>query len=251
MKRIVDAASFARIDPPRRESGKRSGIVERLGARLVQMGAGLAQLKLRLSRERQPAHAVTRRLRMLARSNVRLRRVVIRLREEAAQARHFAYHDALTGLPNRNLLLDRLRQAMVRADRLRKQVGVLLLDLDQFKSVNDRLGHVAGDQLLQQVGARLSECIRGCDTACRYGGDEFVVMLPDVESAQRVDAVAHKIRTRLTAPYVLDEGTVTITVSVGVAIYSAGGRDCSELIRQADLAMYGGKATRRFATRPA
>jgi diguanylate cyclase (GGDEF)-like protein len=182
---------------------------------------------------------------MLARSNARLRRIVIRLRKEAAQTRHFAYHDPLTGLPNRTLLLDRLRQAMARALRLHKQVGLLLLDLDQFKNVNDQLGHAAGDQLLQQVAGRLSQCIRGGDTACRYGGDEFVVMLPEIDGLEAVDAIVQKIRTQLTAPYELDHGVAEITVSVGVALYRTDGQDCSELIKQADLAMYQGKASRR------
>src|ERR1700756_1647387 len=108
---------------------------------------------------------------MLAESNARLLRRVAQLECEVAQAHHFAYHDELTGLPNRALLLDRLNQALVRAKRQRKQLALLLLDLDEFKEINDRLGHVAGDKLLREVAERLSSCIRGSDTACRYGGD--------------------------------------------------------------------------------
>jgi diguanylate cyclase len=251
MKRISFAPSLVLIDPPRREPEREMGIVNRVGARLRRIGATLAQLKLGLGTEREPPQELLRRVKMLARSNARLRRVAIRLRREAAQARHFAYHDALTGLPNRALLLDRLRQAMVQAVRLHKQVGVLVLDLDRFKSVNDRLGHAAGDQLLQQVAGRLSQCIRGGDTACRYGGDEFVVMLPEIDGSECADIVAQKIRSQLTAPYELDHGVAEITVSVGIALYRADGQDCNELIKQADLAMYQGKARHRSAAPPA
>jgi len=191
--------------------------------------------------------ATTRRIRMLAQRNARLRSTVVRLRQQVVEARHFAYHDALTGLPNRSLLLDRLRQAMAQAVRLHKQVGVVLLDLDQFKSVNDGFGHAAGDQLLQQVAARLTRCIRGGDTACRYGGDEFVVMLPEVDGPECVDAVVDKIRRQLNAPYALEHGVVEITVSAGCTLYRAGAQDCSELLRQADVAMYVGKANHRSA----
>jgi diguanylate cyclase (GGDEF)-like protein len=214
----------------------------RISAGLRQITAVLIRRILGLSREGDSPHELRRRIQVLARSNERLRRIAIRLRKEAVQTRHFAYHDPLTGLPNRTMLLDRLRQAMVQAVRLHKQVGVLLLDLDQFKNVNDQLGHAAGDQLLQQVAGRLSQCIRGGDTACRYGGDEFVVMLPEIDGSECVDTVVQKIRMQLTQPYELDHGIVKITVSVGIALYRADSQDCSELIRQADLAMYRGKA---------
>src|SRR4051812_38244840 len=112
----------------------------------------------------------------LAESNDRLRKRVAELERELTHARHLAYHDPLTGLPNRALLLDRLMQAMAQAQRQHKVVGLLLLDLDCFKSINDKLGHNAGDLILQEVAERLSSCIRACDTACRYGGDEFVIL---------------------------------------------------------------------------
>ena len=178
----------------------------------------------------------------LVRSNARLTRKLVLLRREAAQARHLAYHDQLTGLPNRSLLMDRLTQAMAQAARQHKQVGLLLLDLDQFKSVNDRLGHAAGDSVLQQVARRLSASIRSCDTACRYGGDEFVIMLPEIDGWASANAVAHKIRTRLAAPYLLDDRVIVLTASIGIAMYRADGRDGSELIREADSAMYLAKA---------
>lgn len=188
--------------------------------------------------------AVLRRryMKVLARSNARLTSKVRRLECEAEKARHLACHDPLTGLPNRRLLLDRLKQAMLQAERQHKSVGVLLLDLDRFKRVNDDLGHAAGDQLLQQVAARLSGCIRGCDTACRYGGDEFVIMLPEIDGAGDADAVAQKIRARLLAPYLLDGRRVAVSASIGTAIFKAGGANCGKLIGEADIAMYRAKA---------
>jgi len=163
---------------------------------------------------------------------------LIRLAQRVAQARHFAYHDELTGLPNRSLLLDRLRQAVAQASRQHKQVALLFLDLDGFKGVNDRFGHAAGDTLLQQVAERLAACIRGGDTACRYGGDEFVIMLPEIDGAESAAAVAQKIHGHLAAPYVVDGQAITVTASIGAAVYPADGKDCSELIKQADIAMY-------------
>ena len=120
----------------------------------------------------------------LEKINSCLRQKLNRLEKKCAQALHSSYHDELTGLPNRNLLLDRLKQAMALSDRQHKQLALLFIDLDKFKNVNDRLGHVAGDKLLQQVAGRLAVCIRYGDTACRYGGDEFVIMLPEIESQE-------------------------------------------------------------------
>ena len=119
------------------------------------------------------------------------------LAQAVAQARRFSHYDQLTGLPNRTLLLDRFNQAAARAARQRKQVALLFLDLDGFKSINDMLGHAAGDRLLQQVAARLTASIRTSDTACRYGGDEFVVLLPELECGESAVAACEKIRAHL------------------------------------------------------
>lgn len=171
-----------------------------------------------------------------------LRQEVIRLERELAQVRHFAYHDELTGLPNRSLLLDRLNQALVHAGRQRKQVGLLLLDLDGFKGINDRLGHATGDTLLQRVAQRLLSCLRGGDTACRYGGDEFVILLPEVDSEKSAAEVAQKLHANLAEPYVVGDHSIAVTASIGIAVYPFDGSNQEELIRRADIAMYLAKA---------
>ena len=211
----------------------------------------LAELQVTLASNQQELRAAQEQLHALATTNSRFRRKLIRLAQLAADARYFSYHDQLTGLPNRNLLLDRLEQAMVQARRQHKQVALLLLDLDGFKRVNDMLGHTAGDTLLQQVAGRLRACIRGGDTACRYGGDEFVVMLPEVDDEENATAVAEKIRVNLAAPYLLDGKTLTVTASVGIALYRGDEQHHSDdLIKQADIAMYLAKARGRLLTWP-
>lgn len=180
----------------------------------------------------------------IAESNVRLMQKVAQLEHEVAQVRHLAYHDSLTGLPNRALLLDRLKQAMLQAERQHKAVGLLLLDLDRFKSVNDQLGHNAGDLILQRVAARLSGCIRGCDTACRYGGDEFVILLPEIRGTEDVEAVEQKVGACLSIPHRIGDRIVVIGASIGTAVFKEGGASCGELIGAADASMYRAKTGR-------
>jgi diguanylate cyclase len=174
--------------------------------------------------------------------NLALTQALTLLTQKESKARHIAYHDELTGLPNRRLLQDRLKQAVAQAARQNKQVVVMLLDLDGFKSINDRLGHPVGDHLLQQVAKRLTGCVRMADTVCRYGGDEFVVMLPEFEDGDTAAAVAEKIRIQLEMPYVLDGELVTVRASIGVAEYPCDGSNYRALIKQADIAMYRAKA---------
>ena len=196
------------------------------------------------------AQALADELEVLRRSNLRLSRQLTRLKRTAALSRHAAGHDSLTGLANRSLLFDRLEQAFIRAARSARQVAVLLLDLDGFKNVNDRFGHAAGDELLRKVARRMSDCVRAGDTICRYGGDEFVILLPDVESAEAAnvaDIVAQKIRARLALPYTVDRTVLGITVSVGIAIYCDPRQSSAELLRQADAAMYRAKNAPREA----
>jgi diguanylate cyclase (GGDEF)-like protein len=186
-----------------------------------------------------------RQIESLCRANVQLNEQVARLKRDVAQARHFAYHDPLTGLPNRSLLHDRLEQAVAQAARVQKLVALLLLDVDGFKQVNDRFGHATGDELLRKIAGRLRACIRRGDTACRYGGDEFVVMLPEIDTSEVADHIAQKISACLATPYAIDGAIIAVTVSVGISIYRDSAQPCVELIKQADAAMYHAKLHRK------
>lgn len=203
---------------------------------------GRAPVELALSAMEEQLRTAQRQIVWLSEGNASLRCELALLAHQEAQAHHDAYHDELTCLPNRRLLLDRLNQAIAQAVRQHKLVVLLLIDLDGFKAVNDRLGHAAGDKLLQAVAERLVACIRSADTACRYGGDEFVVMLPEIDGAECCASVERKIRTRLAAPYFVDGVEVTMTVSIGTAVFPVDAPNRSELLKQADVAMYRAKA---------
>jgi len=172
----------------------------------------------------------------------RLKKKVALLSETLAQVRQFAYHDELTRLPNRRLLVDRFNQAIARAARQRKLVVLLFLDLDGFKTVNDSFGHVAGDSLLKQVAARLLACIRASDTVCRFGGDEFVILLPELDGQDSAAAAVGKIRARLAAPYLVGGTEIGVVTSIGMALYPVDGKTYEDLLRRSDVAMYWDKA---------
>ena len=155
---------------------------------------------------------------------------------------HQAHHDGLTDLPNRLLFVDRINQAVVQARRHKEQVGVFFIDMDNFKLVNDTLGHAAGDSLLCQVGDRLRRALRQEDTVARQGGDEFLVLLPELSSEQQAAQVAQKILDTLRNPFLLGVQETYITASVGIALYPADGEEPELLIQHADLAMYQAKA---------
>lgn len=163
---------------------------------------------------------------------------LIRFAKKLVQVQHLGYYDELTSLPNRRLLLNRLKQAMAQSDRQHKQIALLFIDLDKFKGVNDKLGHETGDKLLQQFAERLISSIRYGDTACRYGGDEFVIMLPEIDGVEDATAVTKKICDQLSMPYLVDGSVIEVTASIGTNVYPADGRDCCELIKHADIAMY-------------
>jgi diguanylate cyclase (GGDEF)-like protein/PAS domain S-box-containing protein len=163
------------------------------------------------------------------------------LQEANARAQHLADHDALTGLPNRRLLEDRLKQALAQSYRNRKQTAVMFIDLDRFKTVNDSLGHAVGDVLLREVAVRLVKQLREGDTICRIGGDEFMVVLPEVKRSSHVAQVAQKIIEQLSQPVVVEERELTVTPSIGIAVFPDDGRDAEALIRNADAAMYHAK----------
>jgi diguanylate cyclase (GGDEF)-like protein/PAS domain S-box-containing protein len=153
-----------------------------------------------------------------------------------------AFHDSLTSLPNRALFLDRLERALARAERHQRPVAVLFLDVDNFKVVNDSLGHDVGDQLLVTVAARLRACLRPEDTAARLGGDEFTVLLEDISEGREAEAVAERIAAALRAPIALPGRDVVVTASIGIALGAPGRNRPEGLLRHADLAMYRAKA---------
>src|SRR4030081_1090265 len=149
-----------------------------------------------------------------------------------------ALHDALTGLPNRSLFGDRLRQALLAARRNQKMFGVLLLDLDRFKDINDALGHDRGDSLLQEVTARLRGVLRATDTIARLGGDEFAVLTTDAKHPDDVVSTARQILASLEGPFAIGDQMVETGASIGIALYPVHGDDPGTLLRRADVAMY-------------
>jgi len=172
-----------------------------------------------------------------------------RLAEEIEMAKvqldHLAHHDALTDLPNRMLLHDRIRQAIELAHRQHRKIAILFMDLDRFKHINDSLGHAVGDQLLKMVAHCLGRCVRQSDTVSRQGGDEFVLLLPVIEHAEDAALSAKKILAALAQPQHIDGHDLHISVSIGISIYPDDGMDVETLIKNADTAMYCAKENGR------
>lgn len=161
---------------------------------------------------------------------------------EEEHIRHQAQHDFLTGLPNRVLLQDRFEQAVALSKRGRPHpIALMFIDLDGFKAINDDIGHGVGDKLLQEVARRLSGCVRETDTVCRHGGDEFIVLLPDIGSGDFIPTVADKILAALRQEYGVDNHRLRVSASIGISLYPRDGEDLKTLMRQADLAMYESK----------
>jgi diguanylate cyclase (GGDEF)-like protein len=158
---------------------------------------------------------------------------------------HQAHHDDLTGLPNRALMLDRLNQAIAGAHRERAFTALLFIDLDHFKDVNDALGHAVGDELLKEAAVRLRVCLREQDTLARMGGDEFIVILPNVDDYDVVQRVAERVVEAFVPPFVLQQQEHYVTASIGITLYPTDGVDAPELLRNADLAMYRAKEVGR------
>lgn len=172
-----------------------------------------------------------------------------------AEIRNLAFYDPLTNLPNRRLLSDRLKQAISSIARTGKEAALLFLDLDNFKALNDTLGHDIGDLLLEQVAERLKSCVRECDTVARLGGDEFVVMLEnlsehDIEAAEKTTFIANKIMTTLNQPYQLAQNPYRNTPSIGIVLFNGKEQQSHEdLLKQADIAMYQAKKAGRNSIR--
>ena len=187
--------------------------------------------------------AAIRKSETLLKLNMALTEEIRLLTNALAKANRCAFHDELTGLPNRRLLLDRFEMATAQAARKHNHVALLFIDLDRFKNINDSIGHLAADGLLQHVAGRLASCIRSYDTACRYGGDEFVVLLPHIDRPEQAIAAQNKVAARLAMPYRVGGRPVTMTASSGLALYPFDGEDCAELLKVADYAMYHRKAS--------
>jgi two-component system CheB/CheR fusion protein len=173
------------------------------------------------------------------------------VKESQRRVEFLATHDELTSLPNRALFLDRVRQAVARSIRTEATFAVLFIDLDNFKVVNDSLGHAAGDELLMEIARRMRECIRGSDTVARFGGDEFALLLEDA-SVEDAEMTARRIAETMQRPHLIGRQTVYPSASVGICLYPNDGRDAETLLKNADSAMYqakdGGKSTHHFFT---
>jgi diguanylate cyclase (GGDEF)-like protein len=154
---------------------------------------------------------------------------------------YLAQHDSLTDLPNRTLFSDRLTEAIAMAQRYRRNLAVLYMDVDRFKHINDSLGHDVGDRLLQAIAVRLYACVRSSDTVSRQGGDEFVILLSEVTHVEDAGVIAEKILNALKTPYRIDDHDLHLTVSIGIASYPEDGAEAEALMKNADLAMYHAK----------
>ena len=172
-------------------------------------------------------------------------RDITALKAAQLMAHQLAYFDALTALPNRRLLTDRLEKAIPLSKRNERPLALMFIDLDRFKTINDNYGHDAGDQLLVEVGRRFTSCLRASDTVARTGGDEFIVLLPDLAAATDAEAVAEKLLDALQAPIVCKAYTFDISASIGIAMLDSDEDGSSELMRKADIAMYAAKQAGR------
>ena len=170
---------------------------------------------------------------------------ISRRKEAEAQIEYLAHYDALTNLPNRALFADRLKHALVTASRNQKKTALLFLDLDKFKSVNDTMGHLAGDLLLQSIADRLKSCVRESDTICRQGGDEFMILLTEIGGAEDAELVAHKIVGAMVEPHQIGNRALNITFSIGISICPDDAKDDETMIKNADDAMYLAKESGR------
>ncbi len=180
---------------------------------------------------------------LLVARNIDMQEELTALLQKKAQDHHLACHNVLTGLPDCSLLLDRFRQAMFQSDRNHKRLALLSLDLDKFSCVNDTLGHAGGNKLLHAVAQRIKTAIRGADTACRYGGAKFVIMLAEIDSPTFATALAMEIGGGLSEPYQIDGHEIHLGVSLGISVYPSDGQNFDDLMSLADVAMHHNKGT--------
>ena len=181
----------------------------------------------------------------LAGANALLQEEIVERRQAEARVHHMAYHDSLTGLPNRALLSDRLDCAIRNAQRSGRKLALMFIDLDRFKNINDSLGHLTGDHLLREVAKRLVVAVRGSDTVARLGGDEFVVLLPEIAAGEECRLVGDKIIEALASPFPFEGRSLHISPSIGICVYPDDGSDVETLMRHADAAMYHAKGAGR------
>ena len=186
----------------------------------------------------------------LQKTNAELIQEIGKCKKKEIQLRHQAYHDSLTGLPNRILLFDRIKQAFAFEERHKSLLALILLDLDDFKVINDTMGHSAGDTLLKEVAQRLRKCIRQYDTVGRIGGDEFVIAVNDIQNIHDIIKFAEKVKGIFREPFDIHGHPTHITASLGVSLYPINATDIETLLQMADVAMYvakkSGKNSFRF-----
>ncbi len=225
------------VDPKSPASGGTIWIIEDVSERRQAVDA-LRQLNEQLEER------VRERTAELEQANARLQREVEDRQHAEARAQHLALHDALTGLPNRRLLNDRLVQSLAQAKREAWQLAVVFIDLDRFKNINDTLGHAVGDEVLREMARRLTGILRESDTVARVGGDEFVAVLSHAQPGE-LALVTAKMMNELSSPFVLADQELRVTASIGVATFPSDAEDPLRLLSQADAAMYHAKASGR------
>jgi diguanylate cyclase (GGDEF)-like protein len=187
---------------------------------------GIANKELAFQNEEKESRAIERR----------------KIEDALEEIKQLAFYDPLTGLPNRRKLLDRLQYAIALNQRNQSKFAVFMMDLDKFKAVNDKLGHAAGDELLKQVAARITHCLRDSDMVARLGGDEFVLVLENLKIPEASEIIALKVIADLTAPFQLSENnSVQIGASIGISIYPQHGNTPEKLMDHADSALYQAK----------
>jgi diguanylate cyclase (GGDEF)-like protein len=191
--------------------------------------------------QRQLEHKVDERTKDLVDINSNLENVIKKKEEAEDSLQYLAYHDELTGLPNRNLLINRIDHSIETAFRNKEQLGILFLDLDRFKTINDSLGHLIGDKLIKQVANRLLQTLRKEDTISRNGGDEFVIVIQHMMNSEEVIGISQKLIENMTDIFDIDSHKIHIGVSIGISLYPNDGTSALELIRNADTAMFSAK----------
>jgi len=190
---------------------------------------------------RQLACALTRKWQLMQESHSYTQSLENTVQERTEELQHQATHDSLTGLPNRVLLEDRIKQAVIECERSKKFFAVVFFDLDRFKLINDSLNHAAGDELLRVISKRLQANIRGSNTLARIGGDEFVLVIRDLDKPEQAASIAASLLSIISQPLSIAEHTITVTSSIGICVYPKDGLKMDELVRNADIAMYRAK----------